>query len=112
MKVDDIELINLTPHTIRLQLADGRIVEIAGTINPARIDEEKVLIGMLGNIPLWRKRFTKLNYEIPRKEKTYYLVSMPVAQAMKRDDLLIVNDVIRDVNGNVCYAKSLSIVAG
>lgn len=110
IKLGNIELVNLTPHPIKIQLSDGSLISIGSNSDPVRIEEEKVLVGMLDRIPIWRKKYTKVNYSLPKENGKYYIVSMPVAQALKRDDLLIVNDVIRDEEGNVMYARSLAMV--
>jgi len=41
---------------------------------------------------------------------TYYIVSLPVAQAARRSDILAVGETVRDDKGQVIGAKSLAVV--
>jgi len=106
-----MKIINTTPHNILLQLHQSvSCIEIEKAANPIRLAEEQKQIGYINHIPLFKKTFGSANLP-PIKKGTVYIVSLIVAQSFpNRDDFLIVNDTIRDENGQIVGCKSLAHV--
>jgi len=104
------KLINLTPHPVKIVDVEGNVVrEILPESTPLRLVEEVVLIGEIGGIPFVRKSLkTETEQLLPHLNGTYYIVSLPVAQAMKRTDLLVPDDLVRDKSGQVVGARRLA----
>lgn len=100
----DVQLVNCVPHAVHIMDFNGNYVTTAEKREepPARVGVEYDLIGMLGNtgIPLYNRKFGKVENMPEPKTNTYYIVSMPVAQALpERHDLLQAGELIRDENG-------------
>jgi hypothetical protein len=112
------KIINLTPHPINIV----GLGEIKPSGKPARLEERTEMVGSITVtatenpniksavvIPLIRKVFGKIT-DLPEPQyETIFLVSLPVAQAAHRSDVLAIGESIRDVKGNIVGAKSLAM---
>lgn len=113
--VDDApELINLTPHVVRL-VGDEAEVELAPAgpparvvLRPDRVDGE-VRVGPLV-VPLKRTAASPLVTGVPdRKPGVLFIVARAVAEALPdRDDLVYPHDTVRDDRGVVIGCRSLA----
>lgn len=96
-----MKLVNLTPHAINLMPdgADGHIITILPSGTVARCNTRRAQTGaiVVAGLPE------------PQKD-VYYIVSSLVAQAVlwKRDDVLIVDDTVRDNEGRIIGAQALA----
>ena len=114
------EIINLTPHDIRLLDKETdhtlEVIPFSGTI--ARVAEENTVMGTLNSVQIVAKTFTSIEGLPEFKDGTYYIVSLPTAYAVKAsgrryDDLLIVNETkrTRNADGSTtidgCYSLSI-----
>ena len=112
------KLVNLTPHSITFVLSDRQItIGPSGTV--ARCSVEKNPCGeivlydgakVLTEIPLNQNQYGEVT-GLPHPEPdTYYIVSLIVAQALrgKRDDVLVVDDTVRDSEGRIIGARALA----
>lgn len=114
------EIINLTPHDIRLLNKETdetlEVIPFSGTI--ARVAEENDTVGTLNGVPIVAKKFTSIEGLPEYSEGTYYIISLPTAYAVKAsgrryDDLLIVNETkrTRNADGSTtidgCYSLSI-----
>lgn len=114
------EIINLTPHDIRLldKATDEtlEVIPFSGTI--ARVAETNTVIGTVNGIALVKKEFGEITGLPNFKEGVYYIVSLPTANAAKAhgrttQDLLVTNDPkrVRNEDGSTtiagCYSFSI-----
>lgn len=109
MKYNEINLINLTPHSINLMLEDGTL-EIPSE-GLARAREEKTVTGYIGaGIPLYDITYGDVSGVPAEVQDTYYIVSALVAQAYRgvRDDILIVADTVRNEQGQIIGCKGFA----
>ena len=112
------KIINLTPHPINL-IGLG---EIKPGGKPARLEETTEIIGSVivdstenpnskteVVIPLIKKVMGRIT-DLPEPQyETIFIVSLPVAQAAHRSDVLAIGESIRDGKGNIVGAKSLAV---
>jgi len=110
MKVD---LINLTPHEVNFVNKQGEeVLKIPPSGTIVRVEKEQVPIvdvEVEGNIfPYIKIHYTEVQ-EIPEeKENTLYIVSTLCAQYSDRNDLVILEDLVRDNDGRIIGAKSIA----
>lgn len=110
-----MELVNCTPHSITLCASTGEPraeIPTSGTI--ARCDVQRATIEFLsspyGVIPINAASFGAV-YGLPDPAPgVLYIVARPVAEACRgqRDDLLIVDDTVRDAAGRVVGCRALA----
>ena len=105
-----MKLINLTPHPVVILDEAGNVVKtIQPEGTPLRLDEEVEPLGTIDNIPVVRKTLKEeVNQSLPREEGTYYIVSLPTAQALRRPDLLVPDDLVRDEQGRILGCRRLA----
>lgn len=110
-----MKLVNLTPHAITLMPMgpDGPSVTIPSS-GVARCATNRVQIdtvNMIGiTIPVNRTQFGEVDGLPDPQPDTFYVVSALVAQAVAgiRDDVLIVDDAVRDEQGRIIGARALA----
>lgn len=109
-----VKIINLTPHAVRFQRADGTLTDLVPPApQPAwvasRVEERTPIDG----IPVRRQvRGGVVGVPAPESD-TIYVVSSVVSQALleegaQRDDVYVPVDVVRDENGQPTYARGLA----
>lgn len=115
-------LVNLTPHTIHLQLPDGGNIDIPST-GEARAAEICIPApdlqydhfgdgGMHINVPLVSKRFGDVTGLPESRPHTLYIFSTVVQSAcLGRRDLVAPHDMLRDDKGRVTGCRSFSFSA-
>ena len=105
----EIELVNLTPHTITVYGEDGsKILEVKPSGIVARVETETEVVGEVNGIPIVRTRFKEVgNIPEPGPDRMY-IVSTLVLQAVGKDrpdliapDTASPESVIRDGNGRI-----------
>jgi len=106
---NEVKIINLTPHPIIIIKENGEKIILEKCNNPARCDSFRVKVCEINGISVNKVCFGQI-YNLPEKrENTIYIVSRIIAEAAKdRDDLYIVDETIRDENGNIIGCKSLA----
>lgn len=113
MSKTNMQIINLTPHAIRLLGNDSVLIPSAGKVARCSINRERLgMININGvRVPLLKNTLGKV-YGLPRPEVgRLYIVSSVVAQACsEREDLLIVDGVIRR-NGYIRGARALAKIS-
>ena len=102
------KIVNLTPHEINI------IGDINITILPSgivtRVSETIEIIDNINGIPIIHKVFGTIE-NLPDLEKdTIFIVSLLVAQIVKRSDILTIGETVRNDKGQVIGAKSLAII--
>ncbi len=102
-------MVNLTPHAITWVKPSGetQVIESSGTIRCAVATE---LVDEIGELRIYRNTY-RLEDTLPAPVAgTYYVVSALVASALKgtRDDVLVVNDTVRDNAGRIIGCRSFA----
>jgi hypothetical protein len=109
---NSVELINLTPHDIVLIVGDDRVViPRSGNILrlPESISESETVNYDGREILLVTKTLQIADARaLPVVTNRYYIVSLPIAQAIARSDFLVPDDPIRDSEGRVVGCKRLA----
>lgn len=114
-----MKIINLTEHPIHIyrRLNSKGAASWITTIEPsgevARValySEQLPPILINGiEVPITRNTFGEVYFVPPPQGDTIYIVSKPVAQRLpERDDLYVVNNLLRDKTGKVLGCQSLS----
>ena len=107
-------IINLTPHSVRFQRADGTLTDpIPPAPQPAWVvsrDEEHAPIS---GIPVRRQVRSGVTGLPAPKPNTIYVVSSVVATALleegtHRNDVYVPVGIVRDENGQPAYARGLA----
>jgi len=113
-EVKTVKLVNLTPHEIVLMPAPGGEIHIPPSGTVARCEtcrEAKGVVGVCGTlIPINRTTFGAITGLPDPAPDTLYIVSAVVAQAARRDDVVIVDDAVRDEAGRIIGARALARV--
>lgn len=110
-----VEIINLTPHTVNLIRQNKKVLTIPGEGNPPRVEEkieakEHLTVNGDYDIPIYTAN-NEYVAKLPKKEKgVYYIVSRIIAEYSDRDDLLVPHGLIRDTKGNVVGCSSFKKV--
>jgi hypothetical protein len=107
-----MEIINLTPHEVVIMDNNKEIIlKLPKCPNPPRLSERREVVGIVNNTLINRVTFSvEGDYLPPQKEGTYYVVSRLIAEAIKREDLLIPDEAVRDEEGRIIGCKSFAII--
>jgi hypothetical protein len=82
-----MKIINLTPHTINVQIGESIFTyEPSGSV--ARVKTETKVVFNAGEIPVVKTSFVDVEGLPLPQQDTLYLVSSIVAQASKREDVV------------------------
>lgn len=105
-----VRIINLTPHSITWVKPNGQtqVIESSGLI---RCEKESKLIETIDNELLINSNSYKLEQELPAEQAgVFYAVSALVATALagKRNDVLVVDDTIRDDSGCIIGCRAFA----
>ena len=112
-----MHVINLTPHPVVIVDVEGNkkfTFKKSGSVArcvPDRVLDDSIRIGR-HMIPVNRTMFTTVKGVPEEKEGVRFIVSKPVANALKgiRHDLLIPDQTIRDDNGVILGCRALAII--
>ena len=103
---------NLTPHDVTIVDNDGNQIEVFkrnSDIIP-RVSSKTIEEFVLGKIKFTKTTFGNVENLPDKQDDTLLIVSSIVCQACRdRDDLVIVNETVRDDNGRIVGCKSFSI---
>lgn len=103
------KLINLTPHDIHILNANGELVEtLPKSDNPLRVESENKLVDTVNGYGIYKTMFGELSYTPVVDDSLVYVVSMLCAKVANRVDFLIVNDTVRNAEGNIVGCKSFA----
>lgn len=107
-----VNLVNLTPHPVTVVGQDGgTILTVQPSGQVLRLPEVTTPAGEIQGVPLVRKALDPAAELPPRQKGTYYIVSLPVAQAARREDFIIPDDLVRDEQGRVIGCRRFAVVA-
>ncbi len=105
-----MRLINLTPHAVNLIASEAITLPPSGVV--ARCAVERTQVGVVEidgiQVPVNQTRFGEVTGLPEPKEETIYIVSALVAQAAGREDVLMVDDTVRDSEGRIIGARALA----
>lgn len=107
-----MKLVNLTPHTINWYKQNGEVMEIPSS-GLLRCKVESKLQEAIDGLQIYRNTYSFEDVLPEEEQGTYYIVSSIVANAVKelkldRDDIIVVNDSVRDENGRIVGCKSFA----
>lgn len=110
--MENIKLVNLTPHDVNIVLKDGSILTIERTGAVARLSEETITVGSVNGIPITMTKYDLVEGLPDQETGTMYIVSAMVAKEVKgtRNDVLVPSETVRDDKGVIIGCKSLGIV--
>lgn len=103
-------IINLTPHPVSIRRADGTFLALPKCDNPARCSVTFQDVTTADGIPVKRQVFGAVQNLPDPQDGTLFLVSLVVAQAANRSDLVSPGAAIRDANGVQIGCDGLSVV--
>ena len=104
-------VINLTPHAINIVGTNATLtVPTSGTIARIACTSESCgcIATMYGDIPLVTPTFGDPTNLPDPQVNTVYIVSALVQTTVKRGDLLVPNDLVRDDKGNIIGCRALA----
>lgn len=105
-------IINLTPHPVNVVGEGG---EVVATFPPSgqvlRLPEVTEAAGAVCGVPLVIKRLDAAASLPSAREGTFFIVSLPVAQAVRRPDFLVPDDLVRDEVGRVVGCRRFAVVS-
>jgi hypothetical protein len=99
-----MQLINLTPHSIRL--SNGEVIEPTGYVS--RVNTTQSQVDDIRGVPILESSMSR-TVNIPEEEEgvSYIVPSVVRQMAPRRRDLLSPTKLIRDSNGNVIGCGAL-----
>ncbi len=97
LKTETANIINLTRHSVTI-LPLGEVIEPSSEYPTVSVDIKKSVDKKINNIEIIVAETVKVVNLPPIVEGTYYIVSSPVANAMRglREDLLSPDEVVKD----------------
>jgi hypothetical protein len=101
-------LINVTPHAIHLNRADGSIETIPPSGTIARCAVAPRMVGEVAGIPLRVSAYGEVQDLPPPVDGTTYIASVLVVLAARRRDVVSPDDVVRDTEGKVIGCRALA----
>lgn len=95
----NVQFVNMTPHVVNI-LSEGeeKVISPSGLI---RLQEEITPLGVVGGVPIVKKVMGGSENLPPVISGVYYIVSLPVAQACRRPDFVVPDDLVRDGEGKI-----------
>lgn len=107
--MEKVKIINLTPHELVIFNSEDKEVMRIPSSGIIRVKEEKIKIGEINSIPIYKINYTESEGLPEPQVNTYYFVSIIVAQANpNRSDLLLSSDLVRDESGRILGCKSFA----
>lgn len=103
---------NMTPHGVNIVNNNGEVITTFPSEGQIRLSQSTERVGSLKaddlEIPISKTSFGEV--DLPAQDgETLYIVSSIVCQARPdREDLLIVNETVRDDSGRIIGCRSLS----
>ncbi len=109
-----IKIINLTPHPVNILDDQNNVILSIPSAGELRLPEQAVPAGEIEvnglHIPVVLKTISPSASLPPVVEGTFYIVSLPAAQAARRPDFLVPDQLVRDEKGVVVGCRRLARV--
>lgn len=111
----EMKIVNLTPHALNFLDAENRVILTVPSSGLARAAQRRESIGTIYaggvTLPVTRSVFGAVEGLPAPEAGTIYVVSAITAQAVpEREDVLIVDDSVRDENGRIIGVRGLAHV--
>ena len=107
--MQDIELVNCTPHAITIIKGGAQNIEVPRSVNVARCSEARSQLALVQGIPIYATQFGAIENLPEPVENTWFIVSRVVAQAAQtRNDLLVPDSLVRSATGGILGCRGLS----
>ncbi len=108
---------NFTPHEVVLMGENGKVLITFPAEGLIRLSEKRERLETLFlenvKISVFKKVYGGTEELPPKRKGTYYIVSLPVAQAFpERTDFLIPDELVRDENGKIIGCRSFARIGG
>ena len=111
------QLINLTPHDIKIIFEDGTTLKVPASGEVARVATSNDTVGGVmteaGTIPVKAVTYGEVtglpDYD-PDKAQYFLVSSLVAARVPDRRDVLVPGDFVRDEKGNIIGCRSLNRV--
>lgn len=113
VKPKEINIVNLTPHDVKVFSEDGETVlaEYPATGESVRVETKTEIVGNVNGVPVSTQKYGDVIGLPKQKPNTVYLVSLVVQMAVKSDDLLSPDTspkgAVRDNQGRIIGTKRL-----
>lgn len=109
-----MKIVNLTPHAITIIGENTIVIEPSGIVTRISATTKNCGTYFLDDfnfdVPITVNSYTEVE-NLPKQVKgTIYIVSALVANAVKRHDLYIPNETVRDDLGRIIGCKSLGMI--
>ena len=106
-----MEIINLTPHEIKLLPDEATCISIPASGIIARVATQSKTVGEINGIPVKETVFGEVENLPDPQDGIVYLVSSLVAQRCRdRRDVFVPNESVRDSEGRIIGCRSLGRV--
>ena len=105
-----VMIVNLTPHDINL-FRGNELVETVKSSGIARVNVRSEKVGEIDGFPISKNFYGEITGLPAPQPGVFYVVSALVAQAavgLKRTDLLVVNDTVRDEKGQIIGCRGFA----
>lgn len=110
-----MNLVNLTPHEVKVFVGDEAIATFPKAATPARASQSATVVGEVNVeghlIPIVSATFGDLQDAPPEQDDTTYIVSLVAGQAMlasERTDFLLTYDPVRDDEGKIIGCRKFA----
>lgn len=100
-------IINLTPHAVDIQRADGTLISVPPSGTTARVAAVSRAT-VVGNIAVTQNAYGEIEGLPPPAPATIYIVSALVMTRAGRVDVLAPGEAVRDEAGRVVACRGLS----
>ncbi len=108
-------LINLTPHPVNILDNQNNVLLSIPSSGELRLPEQAVPAGEIEvdgvKIPVVLKSLSPAASLPPQEGGTFYIVSLAAAQAARRPDFLVPDQLVRDEKGTVIGCRRFARVA-
>lgn len=105
-----MEIVNLTPHELKLSKADGDVLTIPASGNVARVAQDTSEVGMIAGLRVRKSSYGAVEGLPEPVAGKIYVVSALVMNAAQRSDVFAPGTLLRDDTGNVIGADGLSTI--
>lgn len=102
-----MNLVNLTPHEITVITDDGKEIKIPPSGRIARILTKDEKVGEVNGISMYETKLVEVQDLPEPMPNTLFIVSVVVAEKVRRSDVLAPYSLVRDENGTVKGCRGL-----
>src|SRR5690606_27147397 len=105
------KFINLTPHAVHvLDDHNNVVLTVPAGETPLRLAEQVTPLTEVDGVPIVAKSLGGVDRLPPQQDGVYYIVSLATAQAVRRPDFLVPDDLVRDDQGRVIGCRRFAVI--